>query len=34
MIEQAREMLAPLNREAEWRFDARKAACSIEEMCK
>jgi hypothetical protein len=33
-LEQARELLAPLNREAEWRLDARKAACSIEEMCK
>jgi hypothetical protein len=34
LIEKGREILASVERELEWRLDARKAACSIEEMCK
>lgn len=32
-LAQAEELMAPLNREAEWRLDARKAACTLEEVC-
>jgi hypothetical protein len=31
-LEQARELLAPLNREAQWRLEARMAAYSIDEV--
>lgn len=32
-MEQVRELLAPLNREAQWRLEARRAACTLEEIC-
>lgn len=31
-MQQAADLLAPLNREAEWRLDARRAACSIDDI--
>jgi hypothetical protein len=33
-LEQIAELLAPLNREAQWRLEARRAACSLEEVGK
>jgi hypothetical protein len=33
LIEQGREILASVEREFEWRLDARRAACSLEEVC-
>lgn len=32
LIEQGREILASVERTMEWRLDARKAACTLEEM--
>lgn len=32
-LEMASELMAPLNREAPWRLEARRAACSLEEVC-
>jgi hypothetical protein len=32
LLHEAYEVLAPLNRMADWRLDARKAACSLEEV--
>jgi flavin reductase (DIM6/NTAB) family NADH-FMN oxidoreductase RutF len=32
-LAQAEELMAPLNRECQWRLDARKAACTLEEVC-
>jgi len=34
MLDEAYEVLAPLNRQMEWHLEARKAACSIDEVCK
>lgn len=33
LLDQARELLAPLDRQADWRLDARRAACALEEVC-
>lgn len=33
LIEQGREILASVERTMEWRLDARRAACSLEEVC-
>lgn len=32
LIEQGREILASVEREFEWRLDARRCACTLEEM--
>lgn len=29
LLDRARELLGPLDREADWRLEARRAACSI-----
>jgi hypothetical protein len=33
MLYEAREVLAEVEREMEWRLEARKAACTLEEVC-
>lgn len=32
-MHEAYEILAPLNRQADWRLEARRAACALEEVC-
>lgn len=33
LIDQGRELLAKVEREMQWRLEARKAACTLEEVC-